>query len=229
MKHLVNYKLIAAAVGMASVPVLPLTPSCWLTSMNRATFAPFSGGTNNGVTNNGAFDTAEVITTGTPTASPFTITFTPDAGPSLVTLGTGTLDTGTFAFHSPVNPLNFFSTLGATINYDFDNNGSIDLTQSYTINLAAFTTPSGFTGVGYAITPTSAFGSVTINGTQYSYASVVANSVGFLFDGQSTSSFVQFQFITTPVPEPSTYALVGVAALGGITWFRRRRSQLVTA
>jgi hypothetical protein len=65
-----------------------------------------------------------------------------------------------------------------------------------------------------------------INGTNYSYASVVANSVGTLFDGSSTTADIQFQFraTATPVPEPSTYALFGVLALGGIIWLRRRFS-----
>src|SRR5207253_2525540 len=103
-------------------------------------------------------------------------------------LGTGTLDTATLTFHSPVTPQSFFTTLGATINYDFDNNGSIDLTQAYTINLSPFTAPNGLTGVSYSIIPVNFFGSVTINGTLYAYASAVANSVGILFDGTTTVS-----------------------------------------
>ncbi len=54
---------------------------------------------------------------------------------------------------------------------------------------------------------------------------MVSNSVGTLFDGSNTQSGIQFQFLSTPlipVPEPSTYALAGVMALGGIVVLRRR-------
>ena len=191
---------------------------------SQATFGPFTGGTNNNVTNNGTFNTPEVITTGTPIASPFSITFTPATTVTTLNLSTDTLSTGTFSFHSTLTPLNYFSSVLVTRNYDFDNNGSIDLTQTYTINLAAFTSPNGLTGVSYTIVPQNYFGSVIIGGNTYGYASVVANSVGTLFDGSSSLALIQFQFIATPVPEPSTYALAGVLALGCVVVLRRRRS-----
>lgn len=225
MKHLANYKLILAATLGLACAALTAHAQLMVNLREQATFAPFVGGGPNAVTNNGAFNTQEVITTGMPIASPFTITYTPLTGPSNVTLGTGTLNTATFDFHSPISPTSYFTSLGAAINYDFDNDGTIDLSQSYTINLAPFVS-GAFTGVSYSIVPNQYFGSVTINGTLYSYASAVANSAGILFDGGSTQAVVQFQFLSVPVPEPSTYALCGVAALGGITWLRRRRSQL---
>jgi hypothetical protein len=226
MKLSPGYKILfAAAIGLAFSAVA--AHAQLLVNLNQqATFAPFTGGTNNSVTPNGTFNTTEVIHTGTPVATPFTITYNPLSGPSTVTLGTGTLDTSTFVFSSPITPLSYFTSLGAVINYDFDNNGAIDLTQNYTINLSPFTAPNGLTGVSYQIIPVQFFGGVTINGLNYSYASVVSNSVGTLFDGSSTTAAIQFQFLanTTPVPEPSTYALFGVMALSGIVWLRRRFS-----
>jgi hypothetical protein len=195
----------------------------------QATFDNFVGGTNNNVTNNGTFNMQEVVTTGLPLATPFSITYNPVTGPSNVTLGTGTLDTTDLTFHSTINPTQFFTSARMTINTDFDNNGIIDLTQVYTVNLSPFTAPNGFTGVAYSIIPVNYFGNVTINGTQYSYASVVANSAGTLFDGSSTTSVIQFQFLATPSPEPSTYALCGVLALTAATFVRRRFRHGVTA
>ena len=225
MKIRTTHKIvIAAAIGLA---FSAFAHAQLLVNLNeQATFAPFIGGTNNGVTNNGTFNTTEVITTGTPVASPFNITYNPLTGPSMVTLGTGTLTTANFVFNSPITPLNYFTTLGAVINYDFDNNGTIDLVQNYTINLSSFTSPNGLTGVNYSIIPVQFFGNVTINGNTYAYASVVANSTGTLFDGSTTTAAIQFQFLSTPVPEPSTYALAGVLGLGGIVYLRRRRSAL---
>lgn len=197
----------------------------------QALFGPFTGGTNNNVTNNGSISSGgtnitDVITTGLPVVDPFTISYRPltAAGPTLVTLNTGTLNTAAFDFHAGLSNTQDFTSLMATINLDFDNNGIFDLTQNYTINLAPFTSPNGFTGISYAIIPQQFFGSVLINGTSYGYASVVSNSVGTLFDGSSTTAALQFQFLATPVPEPSTYALAGVLALGGIVALRRRRS-----
>jgi MYXO-CTERM domain-containing protein len=114
--------------------------------------------------------------------------------------------------------------VAVAIDTDFDSNGVFDLTQNYTLNLSAFTAPNGFTGVSYVIVPQQFFGSVIINGTTYGYASVVSNNTGTLFDGSNTQAGIQFQFVATPVPEPSTYALAGVLALGGIVAYRRRRN-----
>lgn len=190
----------------------------------RGTFGPFIGGTNSSVTPNGVLDASETIRTGTPVATPFNIVYTPTSlGASVVTLGTGTLTTATFQFNSPITPLSYFTTVGTVIEYDFDNDGIIDLTQGYTINLSPFTAPNGLTGISYRIISGNYFGTVVINGETYSYASVVANEAGTLFNGVSTTSAIQFQFLANPVPEPSTYAVVGVMALGGIVWLRRRK------
>ena len=222
MKTNLGFKLLSAvALGLACF-TLAARAQLLVNVHQQATFGAFVGGTNNGVTNNGTFDTSEVVTTGLPLATPFSITYNPLIGPSSVTLNTGTLDTTSLVFHSPVSPTSYFSSVGITIGTDFDNNGTIDLTQTNTINLSPFTSPNGFTGVMYSIVPVQYFGSVVINNIQYSYASVVANSVGSLFDGSSTTSFVQFQFNASPVPEPSTYALFGVMTLTGIAALRRR-------
>jgi hypothetical protein len=215
--------LFAAAVGLAFSSLAAHAQVVVINLNEQATFGPITGGTNNSVTNNGTFNTTEVITTGVPIPTPFTVTYTPLSGPSVVNLNTGTLDTSTFVFHSPITPLSYFSSVGVVLNYDFDNNGIIDLVQNYTLDLAPFTAPNGLTGVSYTIVPQQFFGSVVINGSTYGYASVVANNAGVLFDGSSTSSAIQFQFLSTPVPEPSTYAIAGVLAIGGIVVLRRRR------
>jgi len=217
--------MLAAAIGLAFTFISAHAQLISVNLREQGTFGPFVGGTNNNVTNNGAFNTTETVTTGTPVATPFTIVYNPLTGPSTIPLGTGTLDTANLMFSSPVNPQSFFSSTSAIFNYDFDNNGSIDLSQTYTINLSPFTSPNGLTGVSYSIIPQQFFGSVLINGQNYGYASVVANNSGVLFDGSSTTSTVQFQFVATPVPEPSTYAVAGILALVGVVCLRRRSPQ----
>jgi hypothetical protein len=190
----------------------------------QATFGPFVGGTNNNVTSNGAINTQEVLTTGTGTGGPFSITYNPLVGPQSTPVNTGTLNTSTLVFHSTIQPLSYFSSVAMKLDYDFDNDGTFDLTQTYTISLTPVTFGNGLTGVGYSIIPQQNFGSVVINGTTYSFASLVSNSAGSLFDGSTTTAAVQFQFLATPVPEPSTYALAGVVALGGMVLYRRRQA-----
>ena len=218
---------IAAALGLAFSALAANAQLLVVNVRSQATFGPFVGGINNGVTNNGAIDTTEVITTGTSNnASRFTITYNPIIGPAVLDLsmGNGTLNTGTFNFSSPQTPLSYFSTLGLVRDIDFDSDGAWDVTQNYTLNLTPFTAPNGLTGVNYAIIPVEFFGTADINGQVYTYASVVSGATGTLFDGSNNTAAVQFQFIATPVPEPSTYALAGVAALGGIVLLRRRFS-----
>jgi hypothetical protein len=214
--------LLAAALGLAFTAVAAQA-QLLVNVSQRATFSNFVGGINNNVTNNGSTNINQVVTSGT-AGNPFTITYDPQTGPSLVQLNTGTLITTSLNFSSPIAPANFFTSAIVTIETDFDSNGSFDVTQQYTVSLNTFTAGNGFTGVQYGIVPVQLFGSVLINGTIYNYASVVANSAGVLFDSASTTSFVQFQFNATPVPEPSTYALAGVVALGGIVALRRRRN-----
>jgi MYXO-CTERM domain-containing protein len=157
-------------------------------------------------------------------ATPFSITYAPILGANSVLLNTGTLNTATFVLRSPIGtPLSYFSTVGVMLGIDFDNNGTIDLTQNYTLNLAPYTAPNGLAGISYTIIPQQFFGPVTFGGQTYSYASVVSNNTGTLFDGSSTTAAIQFQFLATPVPEPSTYALAGLLALGAIVVLRRRR------
>jgi hypothetical protein len=216
--------LFAAAIGLAFSALAAHAQVVAINLTETATFGPFSGGSPDAVTFNGSTNTTEVITTGTSTTVPFSITYQPLFGPSLVNLNTGTLNTSTFVFKSPTTPLNYFTSLPVVLTYDFDSNGTIDLLQNYTINLSPFTAPNGLTGVSYSIVPQQFFGAVVIGGQSYSYASVVSNNAGVLFDGSSTSSAIQFQFLSTPVPEPSTYAIAGVLAIGGIVVLRRRRS-----
>jgi MYXO-CTERM domain-containing protein len=215
--------LFAAAIGLAFSALAAHAQVVVINLNETATFGSFAGGSPDGVTFNSFTNTVETITTGTSSGSPFSITFTPLFGPANVNLNTGTLTTSTFSFTSPINPANYFTTVPVILSFDFDHNGIVDLTQDYTLNLAPFTVPNGLTGVAYSIVPQQFFGSIVINGSTYGYASVVANSAGVLFDGSSTISTIQFQFLSTPVPEPSTYAIAGVLALGGIVVLRRRR------
>jgi len=217
---------LAAALGLAFSAMVAHAQLLVVNVRSQATFGPFVGGTSNSVTNNGAVSTQEVVSTGTSnSAAQFTITYNPIIGPQTLNLSTPTtLDTGTFTFSSPTTPLNYFTSISLTRSLDFDNNGVFDVTQNYTLNLSPFTAPNGLTGVNYSIIPVQFFGSTTINGQDYSYASVVSGSTGTLFDGQSNTAAVQFQFIATPVPEASTFALAGVAALAGIIALRRRAS-----
>jgi hypothetical protein len=219
-----SYKLaFAAAIVLAFSAVAAHAQLLVLNVREQATFGPTVGGSNTNVTNNGTFNTTEVITTGTPVGTPFSITYNPLTGPSTVALNTGTLNTATFVFNSTITPLSYFTSEGVVLGIDFDNNGTIDLVQNYTLNLSPFTAPNGLTGISYSIIPQQFFGSVLINGQTYGYASVVSNNTGTLFNGSSTTAAIQFQFLATPVPEPSTYALAGVLALGGIVVLRRRR------
>lgn len=232
MKLRLNPKIVLAATLGLAFSAMSAQAQLLINLKESATFSNFVGGTNNNVTNNGStssggVNTSEVITTGTPVAAPFSITYNPltSALPTNVTLNTGTLNTSTLVFNSTLTPLSTFSSLLETITYDFDNNGSVDLTQQYAINLSPFISPNGLTGINYSIVPVQFFGNVVINGLTYGYASVVSNSIGTLFDGSNTTAALQFQFLSTPltpVPEPSTYALAGVMALGGIVAFRRR-------
>jgi hypothetical protein len=217
---------IAAALGLAFSALAANAQLLVLDVRSQATFGPFIGGAPNSVTNNGGIDMVEVISTGIPLSDPFTITYTPFVGAAVLdlSLGAGTLDTGTFLFDSPQAPASYFTSVGLVRSLDFDNDGIWDLTSSFTLNLSAFTAPNGLTGVNYSIVPSEFYGLVNINGDAYSYAAVVSGDQGTLFDGSNNIARVQFQFIATPVPEPSTYALFGVMALGGIVLARRRFS-----
>ena len=216
---------IAAALGLAFSAVVANAQLLVVNVRSQATFGAFTGGTSNSVTANGSINTQEIVSTGTSTSGgQFSITYNPIIGPNVLDLsmGSGTLNTGTFTFHSPQSPLNYFSSVGLVRSLDFDNDGIWDVTQNYTLNLSPFTAPNGLTGVNYSIIPVEFFGSTMINGQAYSFASVVSGDSGTLFDGSSNTAAVQFQFIATPVPEASTFAFAGVVALAGISLLRRR-------
>ncbi len=215
--------LLAGPIGLAFSALAAHAQLVAINLNETATFGSFAGGSPDGVTFNSFTNFVETITTGTSSGSPFSITFTPLFGPANVNLNIGTLTTSRFTFTSPINPANYFTTVPVILSYDFDHNGIVDLTQDYTLNLAPYTVPNGLTGAAYSIVPQQFFGSVAINGSTYGYASVVADSAAVLFDGSSTVSTIQFQFLSTPVPEPSTYAFAGELAPGCIVVLRRRR------
>jgi len=236
-KQPLNMKLrskfaIAAALGLAFSALAAHAQLLVVNVRSQATFGPFVGGINNSVTNNGSINTQEIISTGTSNnATPFTITYNPIIGPAVLdlSLGNGTLNTGTFTFASPQSPVNYFTSVALVRSLDFDSDGDWDVTQNYTVNLSRFTAPNGLTGVNYSIIPVEFFGTANINGQIYSYASVISGANGTLFDGSNNTAAVQFQFIATPVPEPSTYALAGMLALGGIVALRRRKASVQAA
>src|SRR6185312_1190630 len=148
--------LFAAGVGLAFF-ALAAHAQLMVNVNQTATFDNFVGGSFNGVTNNGSTNTQEVITTGLPLATPFSITYNPITGPANVTIPSGTLNTTSLTFHSTINPSQYFTSVRMTIDTDFDNNGINDLTQVYTISLSPFTAPNGFTGVAYSIIPVNFF------------------------------------------------------------------------
>lgn len=203
-----------------------------ITLSELATFAPAIGGSSNSATNTGVVNATQTVRTGTgvatvnPPGNPyFTVSYDPltDPIPPLnLSSGFATLNTGNFLFDSPNNPVNYFTSDMVTINYDFNSDSIFDLTQQYTINLSPFNNGI-FTGVNYSIVPVSSAGTVVIGGTAYGYQSVVSGDSGTLFDGSHATASVQFQFAGfSPVPEPSTYAMFGVASLVGIVALRRR-------
>jgi len=215
---------LAAALGLAFPTLNANAQFISVNVREQLTFGAFVGGSNNSSTNNGVVDATQVVSTGTPVATPFRITYTPILTAGNVLLNTGTLTVATFDFVSPINPLNTFASLPFELTFDFDSNGIWDVIQNYVLTTSPFLAPNGLTGINYSILPVQFFGNATINALSYGFASVVSNSSGTLFDGSSTQSAIQFQFLSNlvPVPEPSTYALFGVVALAGIVAFRRR-------
>jgi MYXO-CTERM domain-containing protein len=219
---------LSAGIGLVFSTVAAHAQLVSVNMSEQTTWGPFTGGSNvNTVTNNGSTNTQEVVTSGVSAGTPFSITYNPLSGPSTVSLSNGTLNTSTFVFQAPENAVQYFNTVGITINYDFDGHNADELTQNYTLTLTPFSSPNGLTGTSYLFTPVNSFGVVDFDGQNFEYASVVSNSAGTLFDGSSTTAAIQFQFLgiaVSPVPEPASYALAGVLVLGGIVSLRRRRS-----
>ncbi len=216
--------VLAAGLGL----VLSSTGHAQFVTTNlyeSETFGTPVGGTGTTVANNGVVNAITTVSTGTSSNPPaqFTIAEIPQIGTQTTALFTGTLTTMLITFTDPVSSTNYFTSIPMTINYDFGHSGSIDLVQNYILSLTPFIA-GGFTGVDYTIVPINNTGTVTINNLTYVYASAVANSSGALFDGSSTTAALQFQFLAVAVPEPSTYALAGVLALGAIVLVRSRSS-----
>lgn len=90
-----------------------------------------------------------------------------------------------------------------TLDYNFTaaGNGLTDLSVDF----------SGAQPVLYAVSPTALF-SVTDAGAAGAFASIATAGTNFAFRG--------VEFIA--VPEPTTYALIGMTVLGAGLWYRRR-------
>jgi hypothetical protein len=67
------------------------------------------------------------------------------------------------------------------------------------------------------------FGQVTVAGDVYDYF-ISGLSSTFIAEGTATSAPVALFITFTPIPEPSTYGLIGAAGLIGLVVYRRRRA-----
>lgn len=80
----------------------------------------------------------------------------------------------------------------------------------------------------YSLTPQIQSGNFLIGGSSYAYTIVsdgVTGTVGLGSQASLGQASLNMDISFTAVPEPSTYALFGVVALGGIVAYRRYRGQ----
>jgi hypothetical protein len=144
------------------------------------------------------------------------------------------------------------STFNAAMYAALNNPLGYDLNFNYYIDTSTFTTPGTYLQVGLFVNPGSGFYSqvygspngLQLNGTQVASGSVFQGQVsipmsaftvdanaatetsfrlGIVENGDGTDVKVNFTDLSvTPVPEPSTLALAGLSAMGGLMLFRRR-------
>jgi hypothetical protein len=121
---------------------------------------------------------------------------------------------GSYGGGSPsTSPVNLLS--GDPINVTLTYNGST-LQES----LLDTTTNASYSNSFLILTPIP-----TVLGGSTAYVGFTADSYGSsdFFGGDAVNqSFSNFQYTTSPVPEPSTFALLGVGAIGLLAWGWRR-------
>ncbi len=112
-------------------------------------------------------------------------------------------------FDSTISPTDYITSVSVIIETDFDNNG--------------------FSGIGSRILPREFSGPAFTRHLPFDYMAAANGDVGLVFDGVTAISDTQLEFLAMPVPEPSTFALVAVLALGAIVTLRRHRAASLSA
>lgn len=116
-----------------------------------------------------------------------------------------------------------------TLDFDFAGGGLIDLSLQFDVAASAGVV-AGNNVYFYSITPGVFEGTINIDGQDYRYGVIQNGESGRVGVGGS-SGIVNFDVAVNfvPVPEPSTYALFGVGALGAIVGYRRLRAKKAQA
>lgn len=119
--------------------------------------------------------------------------------------------------------LSTFSSVNLRFDFDFAGGAPIDFSILYTY-AKTFEDANIFS---YSITPQIQSGNFVIGANNYTYQIVGDGVTGTVALGNSSSigqASLNMDISFTAVPEPSTYALFGVAALGGMVALRRYRA-----
>ena len=112
-----------------------------------------------------------------------------------------------------------------TLDFDFAGGGLIDLSLQFDV-AASIGSVVGNSVYYYSVTPGVIEGTINIDGQDYRYGVIQNGESGRVGVGGS-AGIVNFDVAVNfvPVPEPSTYALFGVGALGAIVGYRRIRAK----
>jgi len=210
--------LIAAAIGLASA----VAASAQLLTLNGLTaqfqnlVPPGTGTINNGATVQTFQSSAEAPSMLlTNTLQPVPQDFMVGEAANFVTFSV--LDSDKIATSlSPVGAVDL------QFDFDFQGGAATDFTIVYTYT-KTFENADFFS---YTLTPGVQSGAFMIDEFNYTYTIVgdgMSGSVGIGADASIGQSSLNMDISFTAVPEPSTYALFGVIALGGIVAFRRYR------
>ncbi len=114
-----------------------------------------------------------------------------------------------------------FNSVDLKFDFDFAGGLPVDLSITYTLTRLL----ENSTQLTYSITPLITNGSFLIGAQAYQYTIIGDGLTGTVAVGGGTNGTANINMVIgiTAVPEPSTYALFGVAALGGIVAVRRSR------
>ncbi len=172
-----------------------------------------------------------------------TLTSPPSPGQSVVITSTPTALASPSLLLNVVNPVGFVqldsfsidkqnvSGSGVTTSYNFTEqlefNG--DATTDLTLNYAVTTVSTTNTTYTYAISPSFQTGSFLVGSTLYTYTAIGDGFSGTVGTGGSASNgdvHFNFQAVLAPVPEASTYGLMGALSLAGFAAYRRFRGIL---